>query len=168
MSMSVLVAYASSYGSTQEVAEAVAETLRGCGLKVDIVPMKQVRDVDNYSAVVLGAPLYMFHWHKNATNFLTRYREALTHHPVAVFALGPITPGDEAKEFPAAREMLDKELAKFPWFSPVCVEMFGGKIDPTHLKFPFSMFMKQVPAADLRDWTMIRSWASELPTRLHN
>ena len=34
MSASVLVAYASRYGSTQEVAEAVAATLRECGLEV--------------------------------------------------------------------------------------------------------------------------------------
>jgi flavorubredoxin len=36
MSASVLVAYATRYGSTQEVAEAVAATLREGGLEVDV------------------------------------------------------------------------------------------------------------------------------------
>ena len=79
MSNSVLVGYATRYGSTQEVAEAVAATLRERGLEVDLQPMRQVHTIDQYRAVVLGAPLYMFHWHKDALHFLTQYREALTH-----------------------------------------------------------------------------------------
>ena len=71
MSASILVAYATRYGSTQEVAEAVAETLRDRGLEVDIGPMRDVRALDQYHAVVLGAPLYMFHWHKDALHFLS-------------------------------------------------------------------------------------------------
>jgi menaquinone-dependent protoporphyrinogen oxidase len=97
MSDSVLVAYATSYGSTLEVAEAVAATLRERGLEVDIQPMRQVRTLAGYSAVVLGAPLYMFRWHKDARRFLSRHRQALTKHPpesirVAIFALGPLCP----------------------------------------------------------------------------
>ena len=61
MSASVLVAYATRYGSTQEVAEAVAATLRERRLAVDIEPMRQVRTLDRNRAIVLGASLYMFH-----------------------------------------------------------------------------------------------------------
>ncbi len=66
MSASILVAYATRYGSTEEVAEAVAATLRERGLAVDIQPLQQVPTLEGYRAVVLGAPLYMFHWHKDA------------------------------------------------------------------------------------------------------
>ncbi len=38
MSSSVLVAYATRYGSTQEVAEAVAATLRERAFEVDLQP----------------------------------------------------------------------------------------------------------------------------------
>jgi menaquinone-dependent protoporphyrinogen oxidase len=89
LSASVLVAYATRYGSTQEVAEVVASTLRERGLAVDIQPMRKVRTLDQYRAVVLGAPLFMFHWHKDALSFLARHRAALTARPVAIFALGP-------------------------------------------------------------------------------
>ena len=88
--------YASSYGSTQEVAEVVAATLREQGGEVDLRPIREVRTLAGYSAVVLGAPLYMFHWHKDARRFLSRYQSVLTGGlPIAIFAGGPFGTGDE-------------------------------------------------------------------------
>jgi menaquinone-dependent protoporphyrinogen oxidase len=163
MSDSILVAYATRYGSTQEVAETVAATFRECGLAVDIQPMQEVRTLDQYRAVVLGAPLYMFHWHKDARHFLSRHRQALSGRPVAIFALGPIN--NEEKEFQGSREQLDKELAKFPWLKPLALEIFGGKFDPAKLRFPYNMpALKKMPASDIRDWTAIRAWANTLAT----
>jgi menaquinone-dependent protoporphyrinogen oxidase len=42
MSTSVLVAYAKRYGSTKEVAEAIAQTLGESGLAVDLQPLRDV------------------------------------------------------------------------------------------------------------------------------
>jgi len=162
MSSLVLVGYATRYGSTQKVAEAVAATLRECGLTVDIQPMREVRTLTGYSAVVLGAPLFMFHWHNDALRFLSRHREALTERPVAVFALGPTHDPYDEEEWQDSRAQLDKELAKFPWLTPVALEMFGGKYDPAKLRFPINWLAGKVPASDLRDWTAIRSWAADL------
>jgi menaquinone-dependent protoporphyrinogen oxidase len=162
MLASMLVTYATRYGSTQEVAEAVAKTLRERGLAVDIQPVQDVRTLDQYREVVLGAPLYMFHWHKDALHFLVRHQNALTQRPMAIFALGPFH-ADE-KEFQGAREQLDKELAKFPWLMPQAITIFGGKFDPDRLTFPHNMIpaLKKMPASDARDWTAIRDWASNL------
>jgi menaquinone-dependent protoporphyrinogen IX oxidase len=66
----------------QDVAEKIAATLRDSGLAVDVQPVKQVQ-------AVVGAPLYMFDWLKEARDFLSRHRAALATQPVAVFALGP-------------------------------------------------------------------------------
>ena len=166
MSASVLVAYATRYGSTQEVAEAVAATLRERGLEVELQPMSEVRTLEGYAAIVLGAPLYMFHWHKDALHFLARHRAALTARPVAIFALGPFH-ADE-KEFQGSREQLEKELAQFPWLTPVALEIFGGKFDPQKLTFPHNLVpaLKKMPASDIRDWTSIRAWASNLAATL--
>jgi len=162
MSASDLVAYATRYGSTQEVAEAVAATLRERGLAVDIQPMRNVQALDQYRAIVLGAPLYMFHWHRDALHFLARHREALMQRPVAIFALGPFY--TEEKEFQGAREQLDKELAKFPWLTPRAITIFGGKFDPQQLTFPYNLIpaLGNMPTSDVRDWTAIRAWANEL------
>lgn len=170
MQTKVLVAYASKYGSTQEVAEAIADTLRENGLSVDLEPMKELKSLEEYTAVVLGAPLYMIHWHKDAHKFLSWHREALTNLPVAVFALGPLD--DKEEEWKEVRSQLDKELAKFSWLKPVAVEVFGGKFDPEKLRFPDSLIARlpasplhNMPASDIRDWAAIRAWARSLAAR---
>ena len=161
----ILVAYSTVSGSTKEIAEAVAKTLRESGLEVDIQPSKEVRSFAGYGAVVLGAPLYMFRWHKPAIRFLSRHREALKKLPVAVFASGPTNQVE--KEFEDARGHLAKALAKFPWLTPVASEVFGGKFDPMSLRFPYNLIpaMKQMPVSDIRDWDKIRAWASALPAK---
>jgi menaquinone-dependent protoporphyrinogen oxidase len=171
MPASVLVTYASRYGSTQEVAEVVAATLRDNGLAIDCQPMQAVQTLEGYCAVVAGAPLYIGHWHKDAHNFLLQHREALLQRPVAIFTLGPIR-GDE-KEWEGVRVQLDQELAKYPWLKPVALELFGGKYDPAKLRFPYSLVAKlpvsplyQMPASDVRDWATIRAWARNLSTLL--
>ena len=164
--MSILVGYATQYGSTKEVAEAIAESLREGGLAVDLRPLKEVRSLAEYQAVVIGAALYMYHWHKDALGFLSRHRKALSERPVAAFALGPVhDPHDEA-EWQASRTQLDKELEKVPWFKPVALEMFGGKFDPASLRFPLNKLAGSEPASDIRDWTAINAWAESLRSRL--
>ncbi len=166
MSSLVLVGYATRYGSTQEVAEAVAATLREGGLAVDIQPAREVHTLAGYDAVVLGAPLFMFRWHKDALRFLLRHHKALLERPVAVFALGPTHVPYDEREWQDSRAQLDQELAKFPWFTPVALEMFGGKYDPTKLRFPINTLAGNVPASDLREWTSIRAWAAGLKPSL--
>jgi menaquinone-dependent protoporphyrinogen oxidase len=164
MTDAILVAYASRYGSTQEVAEQVAAKLREGGYSVDLRRAREVRTLEGYGPVVLGAALYISRWHRDARRFLSRHRHALVERPVAIFSLGPTR--DEEGQFQDAQEQLDKELAKFPWFTPLAVEMFGGRFDPAKLPFPINRFAANEPASDIRDWEAIRAWAKELPTVL--
>ena len=162
----VLVAYATKYGSTQEVAEAIAETLRESGLTVDLLPMREVRALEGYRAVVMGVALYMFRWHKDARRFLSRHRKALEQWPVVVFALGPVHEPHDEQEWQNSQAQLDKELAKFPWFEPEMVELFGGEFDPAKLSFPINKLAGSEPPSDIRDWDAIRAWARGLAATL--
>jgi menaquinone-dependent protoporphyrinogen oxidase len=166
MSMKFLVGFATRYGSTQQVAEAIASTLREEGVDAELRPLREVRTVTDYKAVIIGAPLQMYRWHKDALSFLSRHRQAVAALPVAVFALGPVQDPHNDKEWEDSRSQLDKELAKLPWFKPAVVQIFGGRFDPALLKFPLNKFAGSAPASDIRDWEAIRAWAQDLPTVL--
>jgi len=162
MATRVLVGYATRYGSTQEVAQEVGAALRGAGLEVDVQPLGEVRSLAAYEAVVVGAPLIMFRWHKDAHSFLMRQRDALMQRGVAIFALGPVHEPHDEQEWRNSRFQLDKALEQYSWLKPVRVEVFGGKYDPEKLGFPLKMMAGKEPASDIRDWTAINAWATSL------
>ncbi|HEY3317534.1 MAG TPA: flavodoxin domain-containing protein [Coriobacteriia bacterium] len=170
MASSVLIAYATKYGSTREVAEAVAKRLRERGLTADVKPAREVRSLDGFDAVVLGTPLYIGSMLKDATALLEGRRSELERMPVAVFALGPITAEQASAE---GRSQLDSALAKTPWLSPAASELFVGKYDPAKLRFLDKLIavlpaspLHDVPAQDARDWAAIDAWADGLPSAM--
>ncbi len=171
MTTSVLVAFATRYGSTQEVAEFVAETLREGGQSVELHPAQQVKDLSPYQAVVLGAPLIIGKWHKHAHQFLAQNYNALLQRPIVIFALGPLSPNEA--EMQGSRQQLEKELEQYPWLKPVAMEMFVGKYDPASLGIGHKL-LTMLPAtplsgklaSDNRNWSAIRTWAKDLPSKM--
>jgi len=157
----VLVAYATVYGSTQEVAEAIATELGEAGLHADARPAREVKTLEGYAGVVLGAPLYYFRWHRDARRFLSRHLATL---PVAVYALGPFN--DVADEFDEARKELDRALGEAEWLSPMSIQVFGGRFDPALLRFPHKVpGLTKMPVSDVRNWEDIRAWSAEIAGR---
>ena len=123
--------------------------------------MADVRTLEGYDAIVLGAAIYNAKWHQDAHAFISQYQEALKQRPVTVFALGPLSKSNAAMR--RSRSQLDKELRKYKWLKPAAVEMFAGKIDPSKLGF----FEKLVTrASDHRDWSAIRNWAHTVAAQL--
>lgn len=163
----VLLTYATRSGSTEEVAQAVAQTLRENSVAAEIQPIQSVHSLEPYAAVVLGVPLYMTRFHKDARRFLAANHSALMKVPVALFVLGPVQ--KDEKDWTGAQKQLEKELAKFSWLSPVSQKIVGGRFDPSKLGFPFRLIpaLRKMPASDVRDWTAIRAWASEVAAVLH-
>ena len=164
MEHKTLIAYASKHGSTQEVAEQVAQHLRDNGLDVDVRPASSVDDVAAYGALVIGGALYMGHWHRDARRLLNRVSEELRERPVFVFGMGPMDL--EQKSVEGARKQVDRALAKVPDVQPASVAIFGGVVHPSELHFPFN----HMPEADARDPEAIRAWSDDIAavlTRRH-
>lgn len=166
MSKKILVGYATRYGSTEETAKLIADTLQTTGFEIDILPVKEVKSLANYKAVILGAPLFMFHWHKDVLRFLSRHQRILLNLQVAIFALGPTHDPYDEQEWRDSWSQLNKELENYSWLKPVEIEMFGGKYDPALLKFPLKMMAGKVPASDIRDMEAIRVWTEKLISKL--
>lgn len=170
MTASILVAYATKYGSTAEVAEAVGARLRDHGLTVDIVRMKEARSLDDYDAVVIGAPFYLGSLLKEARAWLERNSDTLASLPLALFTLGPMSADDDPDE---AAGQLDRALEKLPQLHPIASTMFVGAFDPGKLRgcdkvltaLPASP-LHGVGARDDRDWETIAAWADGLADKL--
>ena len=167
MPATVLVTWVTRYGSTEEVAHAIADDLLKDGLAVTAIPIAEVTTLDRYDAVVLGFALYMARMHKDARRFLKAHMDELTRRRVGLFVLGPIHA--DAKEFADAERQLGKELAKFPWFTPAACQVVGGRFAPEKLGFPFSIMppLRKIPPSDARNWDSIHTWAASLPAALH-
>jgi menaquinone-dependent protoporphyrinogen oxidase len=156
MDTSILVAYATKHGSTGEVAQEIAATLRRADFPVDLRKAAEVDDIGAYSGVVLGGALYMGRWHRDAVDFLDRFATELDDKVLAVFAMGPreLT----HSEVSGSRVQLGRALARSAAPEPDSVAIFGGVIDPAKHHFPFN----RLPASDARDWVQIEDWTREI------
>lgn len=161
MTKPVLVAYASRYGTTAEVAEVIAATLQEQELDVEVHPAGEVEDLGRYGAVILGGGLYIGRWHRDARGFVRLFEEELRGLPLAIFALGPVT--EKPEDIADSTHQLEQNLERLP-VEPFAVRVFGGAFDPSKVGFPFNRF----PAADVRDWDAIRAWAAQLAERLES
>lgn len=161
MSRRVLVAYATRYGATAEVARAIATELEAAGLDPSVHDADQVRDLSGYDAVVFGTPLYFARVLSSGRRFLRRHRRRLATLPVAVFVLG-VEP--EAGK----RRKIGRVLARRPPIRPIAVGAFGGLVDGERLRFRHKTppIRKLMPLTDTRDWEAIARWAREVAGRL--
>jgi menaquinone-dependent protoporphyrinogen oxidase len=187
----VLVAFATSSGSTAEVARAVGEELAQAGLDVDVAAIDDVRTLAGYDAVVVGAPMILG-WHRDGKRFLRRHRRTLQRLPLAVFVMAmsltrtreeslgvPVVLDSELPRPPRVEGRLDlrERYARLSNYvkpilkaarpaSPVSVGVFGGRLEYGRLRWwavLFAMVLIRAEARDRRNWPAIRSWAASLP-----
>ena len=94
MDSQILVAYATKYGATEEIAEKIGQVLRQAGLSADVLPAEHVSNLSPYKAVVLGGAVYVGRWRKNAATFLKANEKVLAEKLVWLFSSGPTGEGD--------------------------------------------------------------------------
>lgn len=161
----VAVVYATKYGSTTGVAQAIGKRLSAAGAEVDVRPAKEMKSLDGVDAVVLAVPLYIGSMLKDARKFLERHQQSLAQMPVALALVGPTAADDDIEE---AKQQIDPMLAKTPWLKPVATQMFVGAYDPDKLRGADKLVtmmptpLKGKPASDGRDWAAIDAWAEGL------
>ncbi len=157
--MRALVAYASKRGSTAEIAEAIAETLRDEGLETDCVPVDQVATLDGYEVVVVGSAVYMARWRGGAKHFLRKHRRELQARRFWMFSSGPV--GDPATTL-NTRWIEPPNIVELADMLGVRGHVaFGGRV-PIDPSGPLERSMVQntpVEFRDRRDWTEIAGWA---------
>jgi menaquinone-dependent protoporphyrinogen oxidase len=163
--MTVLVAYSSKRGSTAEIAETVAATLRREGLGVCLERAEEVASLERYDAVVLGSAVYMKRWRGDARHFLKKHRKALKQLPLWAFSSGPV--GDPSKDNPEWIEppRIAEKVEELGGREHV---VFGGCLPAEPTGFMEKAMVEGTPKElrDRRDWAEIRRWSRGIANSL--
>ena len=161
--MSVLVAYASKHGSTEEIARFIADRMRERGIEAHAAPVQEASDLSGVEAVVLGSAVYVWSWMRETMEFVDRRLTTLQSIPVWLFSVGPLgTEIQDEEEQPKQLGELREKLR------PRDHRLFFGALDRDKLGFGERMMVKAVkaPEGDFRNWDEIRAWSDGIATEL--
>lgn len=166
--MNILVAYASSHGSTAEVAEFIGKTLGERGLKVTVASVDSVRIVSPYDVVILGTAIHAGTWLPQMTDFVTRFQDSLADKPAYVWVscIRVLEPHglQHVLEYYMADDLMEK-------LNVQDVTVFPGKLDLQNVdwnerwtlaaRYDGSTWPSSFDG-DFRDWDKIRAWCDKI------
>lgn len=163
----VVVTDESQYGSTAEVADAIGRTLGEAGLRVDVRHVDDVDTIAGYGLVIVGGAIQYDNWMPGAADFVRAHRRQLDTTPIAFFAcLALSKPGRSSTR--SADQYEQKIRAIAPELDPLGVGRFAGALDYAQMTPVTRIFARVLltlwgaDAGDHRNWSEIRTWASDL------
>ena len=168
--MRIIVGHASRRGSTAEIAERIAETLRRTSDDVDVVAMAKAKSVEGCDGIVLGSAIHNQAWLPEASDFLYRQSGNLAGTPIWLFSVG-MSAGLPAPLRGPARRAQEKRIAQaFPGeVRPRSHRVFSGVGSPDLLP-RWGQFLFRAAGGrfgDYRDWAGIEAWAQSIARDLH-
>jgi menaquinone-dependent protoporphyrinogen oxidase len=163
ITMSILVAYATSTGSTVSVAERIAERLKPLATKVECLSVGDVSadTVSNSDAIIVGSGVQYYHWLKGAQKFVTQHAAVLQTKSVWAFSLG--FPADEAELAQQEQLLGDKIREEVPdlkghkFFWGRWRKRDAGIFNRVFLSIVAPQYVKRW--GDDRNWEEIDAWA---------
>jgi menaquinone-dependent protoporphyrinogen oxidase len=160
--MYVLVAVASRHGSSLEIGEVIAATLRTQSLEADVQRVDDVVSLEPYAAVVLGSSVYAGHWLRRARLFVDTFEAELLRRPLWLFSSGPVGDPPKPLDNPAEVATLTKRLGSRSH------RLFGGRIEGDQLGIAEKALVTLVraPYGDFRPWSEISVWAEAIAADL--
>ena len=191
----ILLVCATHHGSTTQVADAIADELRGAGADVDVQAAASAAGPEGFDAAVIGGPMIMG-WHKDARRYVQRHGERLATIPTAIFITAasltedgkdqvqgvPIVKDPWLVKPPRAADKLGYReryalpshylgdvLKAAPGVRPAAAAFFAGVLDLTTMNLLEKVFVLLIIGAtpgDARNWKVIRGWARGLPAQL--
>jgi menaquinone-dependent protoporphyrinogen oxidase len=161
--VTVLVTYATKYGSTEEIAETIGRELQRRGLEADVLSVGEVEDVDDYDAVVLGSAVYVGRWLSNARAFVKKHARKLVGRPTWLFSSGPV--GNPLRPTDEDAVQIDEILR-----ATAALEhrIFPGRLVRSKLnRCDWAVVVAlRVQEGDYRDDAEIAAWAREIAASL--
>ncbi len=153
----VLVIYASEAGSTEEVTIFIKDLILEADYEVDLCKVDAVKDITEYDVIMIGSPIYVGKWKKEATNFVENNAEQLQSKKVFYFLTCMNLTSTDQEKLDQVPQFLTYERGLV---EPISEGRFAGVINPKKLSFFKRMMIKLVkaPEGEFRDWEEIANW----------
>lgn len=156
----ILVAYGTKTDTTKEVAEEIGNVLEQCGFTIELKQFHEVKTIEGYQGVVVGAPINGMSWRPDAKTFIKEHAEQLNKIPTAYFNVSYLIYIGRDMWKKAIKNSFNKasQVVK-----PVMTGTFGGRVEaafPAVARFIFGV--KKGASLDQRNWDIIQIWADEL------
>ncbi len=164
----MLIAYASKYGSTVEIAEYIGQVLRDMGSEVDVRSVNVVNEISQYQSVVIGSATRMDKLLSDAVKFAKNHEPDLRRAKTAYFVVGVTMKQDTPENREKVKGFLEP-LCRIQ--EPISIGLFAGKIDYSKVGFFWKVFAKLdrsglMEEGDFRNWDAIGKWAIEIAPAL--
>lgn len=172
--MTVLVAFATCHGSTQGIAERIADRLERDGLAAEARPVSDSLDVAGYDSVVLGSAIHGGKWLEEGSHFAQQNAVLLSQRPVWLFSVSTV--GDQESMFPlsvankfrAMRKETGEIAALRTAIRPRDHRNFAGAIARPDWPASGRAFFRVMRGryGDHRNWPAIDVWADNIAADL--
>jgi menaquinone-dependent protoporphyrinogen oxidase len=159
----VHVITASKHESTREIGEAIAQRLRDRGHAAVAKPAEAPGALGAGDPVILGSPIYMGKWRKEARAIVDRLAEEPSGRAIWLFTVGPL--GDPPVPDDAKPE---EKVERFASERAIAHRVFTGKLDRSELSRRERLAVRAVkaPEGDFRNWPAIDAWADQISDAL--
>jgi len=160
----ILVTYASASGSTVGVADSIGKKIAESGNIVDVRPVKDVKDLAAYRAVIIGSAIQGGVWLPEAVKFVEDHKETLKKLPTAYFLVCLMALKDDEQSRTFVGDYLKDVRAKV---TPVSEGRFPGAYLPEKYDFWTRVSMKffaaylKIKPGDYRNWEAVNAWAAK-------
>jgi len=175
---SVLIVFASRFGSTDEIAHEIAEELEKHEIITEMLNLKDgesTPSLDEFDGILVGSGVKMGRWTKEAFSFLKQNHNSLNNKVLGLF----VSSGEAAnpKTHDGARNNYLEKIMERTGVKADMAEAFGGIFDlSSNSNYSFlekkiilrlaksvkeGIIMQEGKVNDFRNWQLIRNWATD-------
>ncbi|MHA2304450.1 MAG: flavodoxin domain-containing protein [Candidatus Hodarchaeales archaeon] len=183
---SILIVYASRFGSTSEIAHEIADSIENDSEKIrtsiiDLHDKSQaIVNLEKYDGIIVGSGIKYGRWTKESTEFLKKYHTIIKEHniPLGVFVSSGEAANPDTYEY-AKKKYLDDVFRKLNLDNGeiALAEAFGGIFDlssNSNYNFFEKKMIKRIARSndtgfivqdgklnDFRNWQAIQNWGTD-------
>lgn len=161
MNGKILVAYATRYGSTEEIAKEIAATLKKAGYDAEYKNISDISSVKEYGAVIAGSAIHMGKWLPEARDFIQINKDYLNKVPLFLFSCG-ITLSNPDEHITRKALFATDEIKQY--VTPKKIGLFAGKLEKDLISDSDRelIILAKPQCGDFRNFRKIINWTKEI------